>query len=348
MDGVDLVHAIFRVADGTWSFETAAAQTLPFTPEWQKRLAEISRLSGEELLIADLDFGRWLAEITNDFITRNSIVVDLIASHGHTVFHQPGRKLTYQIGSGSVIAAETKLTVVNDFRTLDVAVGGQGAPLVPIGDRLLFGGFDFCLNLGGIANLSYDHGNQRVAMDICPANTVLNHLARRMELNYDHQGMLASKGRLDAGLLKRLNELAYYALPAPKSIGREWIEQEVLAILDLHPGTVPDLLCTFAHHVAFQIAAVVNAEIEMESRNRPRRLLATGGGAYNVFLIELLHELTEAEIVVPESVIVEFKEALVFAFMGVLRVRNEINCYKSVTGALADSSLGQVWATNLK
>lgn len=347
MDGLDTVHATFQIIDGSWSFQIGKAETIPFPQEWQARLSKIASVSSQDLLIADLEFGRWVANVTNDFIHRNSITADLVASHGHTIFHQPERNLTYQIGNGSVIAVETGFTVVNDFRTLDMALGGQGAPLVPIGDKLLFGEFDFCLNLGGIANISYDHGGQRVALDICPLNQVLNHLSRRMSLAYDEGGKLANAGRMDQLLLNKLNALLYYKKQGPKSLGREWIEKEVLSMMDAHPGTIPDLLCTFNHHAAFQIAEVVTSEIRARSSQSPCTLLVTGGGAYNSFLIGLLKEMTApTAISVPEDLIVDFKEALVFGFMGVLRVRNEINCYMSVTGASADSSLGQVWQSH--
>ena len=267
--------------------------------------------------------------------------MDFVSSHGHTVFHQPEKRLTYQIGSGQELANLCGFRVVADFRSLDVSLGGQGAPLVPIGDQLLFPQYDFCLNLGGIANASFQVDGQRVAYDISPANMLLNHLSVQIGQAYDKAGEVAKSGKLNKRLLEQLNALAYYQQPYPKSLGYEWFIQKVVPLVEASAISKPDKLCTSVHHIAAQISR----DLIRQSPDSKSKLLATGGGAKNTFLIETLQNyLGEAiKVVVPEASIVDFKEAMVFAFMGVRKMRNEINCLKSVTGASRDSSSGVIY-----
>jgi len=242
-----------------------------------------------------------------------------------------------QIGKGSSIASKCRLPVVNDFRSLDVALAGQGAPLVPIGDRLLFSEFDFCLNLGGFANVSYEHAGKRIAYDICPANIVMNALCEKLGKSFDENGDLAKEGMISHYLLNELNLLSFYKIApnTPKSLGKEWVIHSIYPILDLYEVADADILRTFCEHIAFQLAKSLN--------DKPKgKLLVTGGGAYNSFLMQCIRQQVKHEVVVPDKKTVEFKEALIFAFLGVLRMRNEINCLKSVTGAFADSSSGAI------
>ena len=298
-------------------------------------------LSSVDLLLLNNEFGKWLGNHVRLFIARHDLQVDFVASHGHTVFHQPDKNLTYQIGAGQELANSCGKMVVCDFRSLDVSLGGQGAPLVPIGDQSLFDEFDYCLNLGGIGNVSFDHDHERVAYDICPVNMLLNHLTGQIGKPYDKNGEIARSGNLDENLLKTLNALDYYQLPFPKSLGYEWFCDQVLPIIDSNTSDIADKLFTAIQHIAYQIFKDVTAR----HHHQHAKLLATGGGARNTFLIEKLQEFMndKIKVVVPAPEIVDFKEAIIFAFMGVKRIRNEVNCLKSVTGASIDSSGGVIY-----
>ncbi len=332
LDGLDLVAVEFVFSDEKWHYKIIDAKTISYSETWEQKLRTAHHLSGSELLQVHNEFGKFLAgQITRFSKNFNS---ELIASHGHTIFHQPEKGFTFQLGNGSVVAAETGITTVADFRQPDVALGGQGAPLVPAGDRLLFGEFDYCLNIGGFANISYENNSQRIAFDICPANIILNHFAAKNGLPFDNNGDLGRNGKINTELLVKLNSLDFYKKEPPKSLGREWIESDFLPIIDGFPGSDSDKLRTIYEHIAFQIG---------KSTNKPGKMLVTGGGAFNKFLIERLKELSVAKIVIPDSVTVNFKEALIFAFLGVLRIRYEINCFASVTGARKNHSSGVIF-----
>jgi anhydro-N-acetylmuramic acid kinase len=336
LDGLDIASCKFSRDDDRWSYEIQCAETIPYTPPWKELLSSLESQSALDFVTADIEYGHLLGRLTRDFIDRNHLVPDFIASHGHTIFHQPGKKITSQIGRGSAIAAETGLRVACDFRSLDVALGGQGAPLVPIGDALLFKEFDFCLNIGGFVNISHQTGNERVAYDVCPANIVLNQLAMQAGIDYDRNGMLAAKGSLNQQLLDELNALPYYHQEFPKSLGKEWVVQHILPLLKESGQSVNDQLATFCEHIAIQIA--LSAGYKTGSK-----MLITGGGAFNTFLVGQVRHHASPEIIIPDTNTVNFKEALIFAFLGVLRWRNEINCLTSVTGASKDSSGGAIY-----
>jgi anhydro-N-acetylmuramic acid kinase len=336
LDGVDIACCEFSRDDNRWTYKITCAETIPYTLQWKNKLSGLDSGSSLDYVTADVEYGHLLGRLTRDFIERNHLVPDFIASHGHTIFHQPGKKITSQIGRGSAIAAETGLRVVCDFRTLDVALGGQGAPLVPVGDALLFNEFDFCLNIGGFANISYQSANQRIAYDVCPANIVMNQLALQAGCEYDPDGMLAASGTMNQRLLETLNALSYYTLAVPKSLGREWVVQHIFPLLkksDLSPN---DLLATFCEHIAMQVAAA-------SGTNKKAKLFITGGGAFNRFLADRIRHHATPEIIIPDANTINFKEALIFAFLGILRWRNEINCLQSVTGASKDSSGGAIY-----
>ncbi|HDZ15386.1 MAG TPA: anhydro-N-acetylmuramic acid kinase, partial [Pricia sp.] len=259
----------------------------------------------------------------------------------HTTHHRPEMGVTFQIGSGQHLANASGLKVICDFRTNDVALKGQGAPLVPIGDQLFFGGYDFCLNLGGIANISFDTKGERKAYDIGLANMILNHITRKNGLDYDKGGTLARSGVVNTNLLQNLNHLEFYRLPYPKSIGYEWFVKKVIPLVDAVDDKMENLLCTGVHHICEQVAVQVRAQ----SSKTENSLLVTGGGALNDYLIETLQQKLggHTKVVVPKTQLIEFKEALVFALMGVLRIEGKINVLKSVTGAVRDSSSGVVF-----
>lgn len=338
LDGLDIAFCRFVVDKNRWKFSILNAETIPYSDEWLKKLNAADSLSGFDFQQLHNDYGLYLGQCVANFVTKNTIKPDLVSSHGHTVFHQPDKKITVQIGAGAAIASVCKISVANDFRTLDVLLGGQGAPLVPIGDKLLFNEFDYCLNLGGFANVSYEYNNKRIAYDICPANIVLNHYVSQLNKKYDDKGKIAESGKINTKLLTELNQLAFYHLPAnqPKSLGKEWILKNLLPLIDSYPISIEDILRTFCEHIAIQISSVIKTE-------KSSKMLITGGGAYNTFLIDLIRNKCSSEIVLPEPQIIEFKEALIFALLGVLRLKNEINCLRSVTGAAEDSCGGSLY-----
>jgi anhydro-N-acetylmuramic acid kinase len=299
-------------------------------------------VSGAELVTTDHLYGRYLGELARDFIRDNDLKPNFISSHGHTIFHEPAQDLTLQIGHGAYLAAAAALPVVCDFRTLDIALGGQGAPLVPIGDRLLFNEYDFCLNLGGIANISCETALGRIAYDIGACNMLLNTLANQKGLEYDANGALARQGTLSADLLAQLNQPDFFQAPYPKSLGKEWVDQHSLATLLAAELSVEDKLHTACRHIAYQIGQSVR---QAAGTGPASRLLITGGGALNQFLVALIgQELgPQVEVVVPDPQLINFKEALIFAFLGVLRWQQTPNCLQSVTGARHDNIGGAVY-----
>lgn len=333
MDGLDIAFCTFFFKNKTWTFKILHAETVSYSTDWLKALNESRLLPEAELAVLDISYGKYIAEQVKSFILRYNLTkVDFVSSHGHTVHHRPLAGITKQIGSGEVMFQELNLPIVYDFRTQDVLYGGQGAPLVPIGDEMLFSEFEACLNLGGFANISFQVTGARKAFDICPANIVLNYLALQLGFKYDKNGELALSGEIDAKLLSQLNALDYYLENIPKSLGVEWVESNVYPLLHGKDSLV-NILRTCVEHIAIQI-------VEVLDKYGLKSCLVTGGGAYNSFLISRIKALCEAEIIIPDTNIVDFKEALVFAFLAVLRVRDENNILKSVTGATHDHSSG--------
>jgi anhydro-N-acetylmuramic acid kinase len=335
LDGLDIAFCEFEKRGGHWDYAIIQAETIPYTEDWHERLSTIEMASAFEYVATDVEFGHLSGQLTAGFMKKHNLNPDFIASHGHTIFHQPSGKITAQIGRGSAIAAETGVQVVCDFRSLDVALGGQGAPLVPIGDQLLFGHFDYCLNLGGFANISFQKNDQRIAFDICPVNIVLNRLSRMVGQEFDSDGLLADQGRIDESLLEGLNSLAFYYQDPPKSLGKEWVVEHIYPLLDQSKLNVNDHLATFCEHIAVQIAKATRGNVS-------ETLMITGGGAFNTYLVERIGFHSKTQIIIPDNLTINYKEALIFAFLGVLRMRNEINCLASVTGARRDSSGGAV------
>ena len=340
LDGLDVAYVEF-IRDNNWSFNTIECKTLKYGVDLDARLRDASNLSAIALKRLDIDFGKWIGEQVKQFINKKGVRPDLIASHGHTIFHQPEIGITMQIGDGNQIMLQTGIKTISDFRALDVANGGQGAPLVPIGDKFLFSNYDLCLNLGGFSNVSMEHQGERIAFDICPVNTVLNHLSGILGKPFDKNGAIAKTGKVNPKLLAALNALPYYQQAPPKSLGIEWVQKNIFPIMI---GDKPEnLLATYCQHVADQ---VINAVLYiMKEQNTEPKMLVTGGGAHNTFLIESIKKeaLGRLNIVIPENQIVDFKEAIIFAFLGVLRSLNEINTLKSVTGAKTSSSGGTVF-----
>jgi anhydro-N-acetylmuramic acid kinase len=337
LDGLDIAACVFTCHEpGEWTYEIVAAETLPYSEDWKERLSGLHLADAFTFARTDADYGKFLGISAAGFIRRTGFAPDLIASHGHTIFHRPELGFTTQIGAGSHLAAESRRPVVSDFRSVDVALGGQGAPLVPIGDRLLFPAFDACLNLGGFGNISMERNGQRVAFDICPVNFVLNHLARRLGKEYDEAGTFASIGSCHPELFHQLNHLTFYKDSGPKSLGREWVEKEIFPLFHLSGLSDSDLLRTFSEHIAYQ----VNQSLD---RTTPAKVLVTGGGARNRFLMKLIAEKGPHLFSLPDELLIDFKEALVFAFLGTLRYSADINVLNSVTGGLEDHCGGSIY-----
>ena len=334
LDGLDIATVKFTMGSPNHiGFELLHHAAIEYPTEWQKKLSEAFYADAKTLKQLDLEYGQYLGEATARYIADTGCKPDLIASHGHTIFHRPEEGYTLQIGNGQAIANRCKTTVVNDFRSEDVSKGGQGAPLVPIGDRLLFGDYEVCLNIGGIANASYEKDGQRIAFDICIANQALNHLAQREGKKYDADGDMARQGKVVGELLNKLNDNAFYGKPAPKSLGREFFEANIRQLIETYPTA--DALCTFAEHIAMQVGQATNAIPS-------GRMLITGGGAYNKHLIGRIKAHSRHEIVIPDPDIIDFKEAIVFALLGFLRLEGITNVLKSVTGASEDSCSGEI------
>ena len=342
LDGLDLVAVKFWQTGEKWQFKIEAAETLEYSAERKNMLKNAPELSGMELIQLHTEYGHFLGNETKRFIAQNHFQPDIVASHGHTIFHQPEKGFTFQAGSGFEIAAITGITTVADFRSGDVALGGQGAPLVPVGDRLLFSEYEYCLNLGGFANISFEKNGKRIAFDICPVNIVLNHFAEKQGFAFDKNGELGRKGEVNTELLRKLNQLDFYRSEPPKSLGREWVEQVFMPVLNGFEIKDDDKLRTVYEHIPQQIAWTVTGKGggKVEAGGR---MLVTGGGAFNTFLIELISEKTPVELAIPANEIINFKEALIFAFLGVLKFQGEINCLASVTGSKKNHSSGLVF-----
>ena len=335
LDGVDIAYVNFSHDNKRWFFQIVEAGNIPYTEEWKNKLSEAFNKSEAELKELDIEYGKFLGTVTKKFIKKYEFDPKLIASHGHTIFHAPEKSYTLQIGNGQEIANATGITTINDFRTEDVKKGGQGAPLVPIGDKYLFADFPICLNIGGIANVSYDIDGQRIAYDICMANQMLNYLASKLGYDYDNNGNFARQGIVNQELLNIFNDNAYYDKDAPKSLGREFFEKYQHEIIDNSDLPVKDLLATATEHIACQI---VKATDSLDTS----KMLITGGGAKNNFLIERIRKMSKHEIVIPDTMIIDYKEALIFAFLGTLKLEGKINVLSSVTGASSDSSSGNI------
>lgn len=336
LDGLDLALCEFTFVDEQWQFRITHCETVPFDDAWRNRLATLHQGMAVDLAMADTEFGHLSGRLAREFLNRCGVKPGLIASHGQTIFHQPGRGMTFQIGKGAAIAAETGLPVVCDFRSLDVALNGQGAPLVPAGDRLLFPDYRYCLNIGGFANISMEEKEHRVAFDICPANIVLNGIAEKVGCRFDQDGRIARSGKVYTELLEKLNLLEFYHQPPPKSLGKEWVLKYIDPLIQETPISDNDLMATFTEHISDQISYHLKGE-------NTDKVLITGGGAHNKFLVERISQKVHVRVIVPDPVIVNFKEALIFAFLGLMRYTGNINTLSSVTGAKKDSSSGAIY-----
>jgi len=336
LDGIDLAHVHFTISDGVWTFKIHESETIPYPRIWLDKLKIAVGFSKPELEELNLSYTHFLGNVIRTFIDKYQITnFDAVCSHGHTILHQPQNGFTLQIGNLPELAKIVGETIVCDFRVQDVKLGGQGAPLVPIGDRILFSNFDYCLNLGGFSNVSFEHMGKRIAFDISPVNTVLNFYANALGLDYDDKGKISRSGKIDTTLLNELNGLDYYRKSFPKSLGYEFVKEVILPIIEKFAIATEDKMRTFTEHIAYQISLALPI--------KKGKLLITGGGAYNTFLIERTqYHLPNMEVIIPDTKLLEFKEALIFALLGVLKLRGEINVLSSVTGAKMDHSSGTI------
>lgn len=340
LDGVDIAYINFSHDNKKWFFQIIEAGNIPYPAYWKDQLSEAFNKNKDELNILDKEYGKYLGNITKRFIEKYELEPKLIASHGHTIFHNPKAGYTLQIGDGQEIANATGIMTINDFRSEDVKKGGQGAPLVPIGDRHLFADYPMCLNIGGIANISYEIDNKRIAYDICMANQLLNYLANKLGYDYDNNGNFARQGNVNKELFDILNDNIYYDDIPPKSLGREFFESKQRIIIDNSTLDIRDILATATEHVAYQI-------VKATSNITTSKILITGGGAKNCHLINRIKDLSKHEIIIPDTMIIDYKEALIFAFLGVLKMEGKINVLSSVTGADSDSSSGKTWMPSI-
>jgi len=336
LDGIDLAELHFSISENdVWNFEIGVAETIAYPTIWKNNLQESISYSKERMKGFNKEYTAYLGVVISEFIKRNSLKnIDAVCSHGHTIWHQPKNGLTLQIGNLPGLATLTNQKIVCDFRVQDVALGGNGAPLVPIGDRLLFNEYDYCLNLGGFANISFEKEGKRIAYDISPVNIVLNVLSEKLGFPYDKDGKFAEKGNVDFKLFQQLNQLKYYNENPPKSLGLEWVQKNIFPLLEISNVSVIDKLATVTEHVAFQIADKIKENASV---------LVTGGGTFNSYLIKRIQYYKSCSLVVPSSELVEYKEALIFGLLGVLKLRGEVNCLSSVTGADRDHSSGFVY-----
>jgi len=362
LDGLDIAFVEFHEQAGAWSYEIKATECYAYSPEWIGRLKKATTLNALDYQLLHTAYGHYTGQLVNAFIEEYSLdyQVQLIASHGHTTFHVPSQKMTAQLGDGAAIAAVTGINVVSDLRAMDVALGGHGAPIVPIGEKLLLKDYPLFLNLGGIANVSCNLTNNYIAFDVCPANRVLNMLANKAGKSFDEGGQMAARGTLQPELLKTLNALEYYQLPAPKSLANDFGTDVVFPLVtgsrfSTKDTWIQDSLRTYIEHIAIQVKKALEPVSAPDSQlsapdsrlSTPgSQLLVTGGGAHNTFLMErltaLLGEINIA-VVVPDKRLVDFKEAIIMGLIGVLRWREENNVLASVTGSLRNSIGGAVW-----
>ncbi|AWX43302.1 Anhydro-N-acetylmuramic acid kinase [Flagellimonas maritima] len=341
LDGLDLAYCHLWQTNEHWEFSIEFTKEVQYGEKMRDYLKNAIYLTENDHAQLHKDYGVWLGEQVKYFIEENNLEVNFISSHGHTSHHRPEDGFTFQLGDGQLLADTCNKQVVCDFRTEDVSLGGQGAPLVPIGDRLLFHQYDFCLNLGGISNISFEKEGHRIAYDIGLANMPLNFITEKMGLAYDEGGKLARSGNLDTVLLQKLNQLEYYKLPYPKSTGYEFFTEQVVPLIEASNISDVDLLHTFIHHNCEQIAK----DVHEHKSGSNQTILVAGGGALNIFFIDTLKEKLgpDIKVIVPPKKLVAFKEALVFALMGALRLEEKINVLSTVTGAKRDSSSGTVY-----
>ncbi len=345
LDGLDIAYVQLEEVRGTWSYQVHHADCIPYTAAWINDLRTAADKPVADFLQLHTAYGHFIGQQVNAFIEKYGLAhkIHFIASHGHTVYHNPTARTTFQIGDGAAIAAETGFSVISDLRAIDVALGGQGAPIVPVGDKLLFAGYDYLLNIGGIANLTVRNGDEMLAFDVCPANQALNLLAQEAGNVYDKDGITAASGKVLPDVLEALDQHPYYNIPAPKSLSNEAAVAMTMQPLADAAYALPDRMNTVVRHIAAQIKAAVK---KYPLPKDHAQMLITGGGALNLFLTQCIRAALSEDgvtVVIPDEETIQYKEAVVMALFGALRWREEVNVYSNVTGALRDSVGGALW-----
>ncbi len=349
LDGLDIAYCEFQVdKKAITDWKLLEATTANYPEKWTARLQHLPEQNARTLARTNVYFSRFMADLVNDFIQEHKIQPDLIASHGHTIFHEPDRLMTLQIGDGATLAALTGISVASDFRTQDIALEGEGTPIAPAADRFLFPGYDFYLNIGGIANVTCNANGRYIAFDTSPANQILNMLAAELGLPYDKDGQIARSGKLNIELIDQLEQFAYFQQDYPKSLDNNWIREHVLPTFAIAESPVADLLHTAVHFISKHIGESLKNIIRKEHLHKDKyTMLVTGGGGFNTYLMECIQtdcQAVNTEIILPERDIIDYKEAILMALMGVLRVEHIPNCFSSVTGAKRDSIGGALYS----
>lgn len=333
LDGLDIAYCEFEEQNGRWSYRIIESETVPYTDDFRKRVIAMENASAVEFSSFDVELGHYFGRLTRRFIDKHSLTPDFVCSHGQTIFHQPAKGYTTQIGNLAALCSEVRMKTIGDFRTLDVMLGGQGAPLVPIGDLLLFADYDNCLNIGGFSNISRKKDGKITAFDICPVNIVLNHLCGKIGLPFDKDGEIAANSAVDNKLVEKLNALPYYeSKKTGKSLGKEWVLSNVFPLLESSGLSIESQIASYTLHAAEQISKNILSG----------RTLVSGGGAYNTHLLNLIRQNSQSEIEIADKTTTDYKEAMIFAFLGVLREREQVNCLASVTGASQNTCGGSV------
>lgn len=336
LDGLDIAVCNFKFLNNKFNFNILQAETIQYDEYWIKRLSKAHTFSARDFLLLNNEFGRFIGKTVKDFSEKVNLNIDWIASHGHTIMHEPDNLMTVQIGNGASILAESNIPCVTDFRNLDVCLGGQGAPLVPFGDFHLFNDYEACLNIGGFSNITVLSQQEPLAFDVCPANILLNHYSRKLGFAFDFDGQIAETGNINANLLIDLNQIECFNLFPRKSMSREWIEIIINEIIEPNNLEIKDILRTLVEFISIQIVKVVNYY-------KIDNVLLSGGGAHNSFLVNNLMQNSSVNFVVPDQKIIDFKEALIFAFLGFMRINNLNNVFSSITGASMNTCSGIIW-----
>jgi anhydro-N-acetylmuramic acid kinase len=348
LDGLDITFSTINTVGANWEYQVEYAETVPYTEEWISKLKNAQNLKVDDFLILHTTYGRYIGNIINQFINKNDLFhkVHFIATHGHTAYHNPEKNVSFQLGDGASIAAQTGITTISDLRNVDIAYQGQGAPIVPIADQLLFKDYKYCLNIGGIANISIKDNNNIYAFDICAANQILNHFANQANLPYDNKGELAAQGVCDDDILLQLRAIPFFSQKGPKSLNNQFSITHIIPALAHLP--TENALHTACQHIATEIFYAIKQYLS-SNNNSTEKLLITGGGAHNTFLVTCIQNLLaplNIEVIIPDEKTINFKESLAMSMIGVLRWREEINVLKSVTGASQDSIGGCIWLAN--
>lgn len=330
LDGLDIAYCKFDIQENIFDFEIVQSITIPFPENIFHALQQAVTDSGI-VQEADVLFGDFCGREVFKFLQNNNLILpDFIASHGHTIAHHPEKGFSLQIGNANDIRKHVSVPVINDFRITDIRAGGQGAPLVPMCDAMLFNDYDVCLNIGGIANISFVNNGKRFGFDICGANQILNSIANKLNMPYDDGGNIAATGKINQSLLQALNADKFLNKSFPKSLDNAYVQKHFISILDNFNVSLQDQMATATEHIAQQVSNVIQYSFP---DSKQLKILVTGGGAYNTTLVNRIATLCNTQIQLPSDSIIQYKEALAIALMGVLRWKQLPNFFPSVTGA---------------